>query len=148
MTGAFAFWIAVAAIVVAAHWKKRHIESARYETMRLIIEKNPNLDVAQLAKMLNPPHPKLPEGHPWLAKPDPAVAYKMFRIFGTIIICVSVGLGIAAVWRGMVLGMQDESVVGIVTAIPIVVLVGAGLLFCSRFVAKPSEASNKAKQDL
>ena len=148
MTGAFAFWIAVAAIIVAAHWRKKHTEAARYETMRLIIEKNPNLDMSQLAEMLDPPHPKLPEGHPWLRRPDPAAGYKMLRIFGTIILFVAAGLGIAGLWRGMVLGIQDESVVGIVTAIPIVALVGAGLIFCSRFVAKPADVINKDKQDL
>jgi uncharacterized membrane protein YraQ (UPF0718 family) len=145
MTGAFAFWIAVAAFFVAGSWRRKHTESAKQETMRLIIEKNPNLDAEQLKEILYPPHPELPAEHPWFAKPDPNAGYKMLRIFGTIILFVAAGLSIAGIWRGMVLGIHEESVVGIVTAIPIIALVGAGLIFCSRFVTPPPKAENKDK---
>jgi len=156
MDAGAAFWIFLAAVIVAGiitgNWRKKHIESVRHETMRLIIEKNTNLEAEQLAEMLNPSHPELPKGHPWLSKPDPGadnrIAYGMFRVFGTIMIFVAIGLSVAGIWRCIVLGVQDESVVGIVTAVPIVALVGAGLFFCSRYVKPPPVTENENKQDL
>lgn len=145
MTGVVAFWIAVAAFFVAGNWRRKHTESAKQETMRLIIEKNPSLNAEQLKEILNPPHPELPAEHPWFAKPDPHAAYKMLRIFGTIVIFVAAGLTIAGIWRGMVLGIHDESVIDIVTAVPIIALVGAGLIFCSRFVTRPPKTEDKDK---
>ena len=141
--GAAAFWICLAAIIVAAHWKKKHDEAMRHETLCLIIEKNPNLDQAQIAELLDPrpTHPPVSPPPPW--SPKPGDGRKVFRIFGSIVMFVALGLCIAAVWRGSVLGIQDESVVDIGTAIPIVALVGAGLFCCSFFVSKPQSAKNE-----
>ncbi len=141
--GVAAFWIFLAAICVAAHWKNKHVESMRHETLRLIIEKNPNLDQAQIAELLKPKptHPPVSSPPPW--SPKPGEGRKGFRIIGSIVMFVALGLFIAAVWRGSVLGIQDESVVDIGTAIPIVALIGAGLFLCSFFVSKPQSDKNE-----
>jgi len=141
-----AFWIFLAAIIVAAEWRKKHIEAARYETMRLIIEKNQNLDAEQLKELLSPystPSPflvsqLLQKSGQWSGN-----AYKGLRMFGTIIMFVALGLAIAGIWMGSILGIHDRSVVDIGVAIPIVALVGAGLFFASRFVTKPPSDENR-----
>jgi hypothetical protein len=141
--GAAAFWICMAAIIVAAHWKKKHDEAMRHETLRLVIEKNPNLDQAQIAELLKPKpiHSHVSPPPPW--SPKPGDGRKVFRILGSIVMFVALGLCIAAAWRSSLLGIQDASVVDMGTAIPIVALVGAGLFCCSFFVSKPQSDKNE-----
>jgi hypothetical protein len=50
-------------------------------------------------------------------------------------------------WRGVMLGFHDQSVVEIGTAIPMVAVLGIGFFFSSRFVPKPYSELNKEKQD-
>ena len=135
--GVVAFWTFVAAAVVMSMWRKKHSEAMRHETVRLMIEKDRKFDEEQLAKLLNPAPPPVPE---WLIhRHKPGEGYRVLRIFGTIMMFVALGLAIAGIWRGMVLGIHEESVLGIATAIPIVAMVGAGLFAASRFVKPPSE---------
>lgn len=131
-----AFWIFLAAIIVAAQWKKKHTESMRHETLRLIIEKNPNLDQEQIAEMLTPKHthPDMPMPKPWA--PKPGDARKGFRIFGTIVMFVAFGLTAAGIWLYSVRGMTDD-LVGLGISVPIVALFGISLFICSHLVSKP-----------
>ncbi len=95
--GAAAFWIFLAAIIVAGIWRKKHSEAVRHETVRLLIEKNQKLEDAQLKELLNPTPPPTPE---WLIpKHKPGEGYRVLRIFGTILIFIALGLTIACIWR-------------------------------------------------
>ena len=133
--GTAAFWIFLAAIIVAGIWRKKHSEAVRHETVRLLIEKNQKLEDAQLKELLNPTPPPTPE---WLIpKHKPGEGYRVLRISGTILIFIALGLIIACVWRGMILGIGDRSVLELATGIPIIAMLGAGLFAASRFVAKP-----------
>ncbi len=114
----------------------------RHETMRLLIEKNQNLDEEQLKELLSP----CPNPTPfWVMQSlhKPGDAYKGLRAFGSIIMFIALGLCIAAVWVGSLRGTHDPTVVGIGIAVPIVALVGAGLFFASRFAAKPLSDEDK-----
>ena len=139
--GVAAFWIFVAAAVVASIWKSRHTETLRHETVRLLIEKGQKIDEAELAKLLNPAPPN------WMGvqqKPSkPGDIYRGLRIFGTIIIFFALGLFIVCVWRGMMLGVHERSVMDIATAIPIVGMVGVGLFVASRYVPRPPSDANR-----
>ena len=137
--GAAAFWIFLAAIIVAGIWRKKHSEAMRHETARFLIEKNQKIDDAQLKELLNPTPPPARSGCSPSHKPGEG--YRVLRIFGTICMFVALGLAIAGIWRGMILGLHEEAVMGIATAVPIVAMVGIGLFVASRFVTQPSDES-------
>ena len=141
--GAAAFWIFLAAIIIAGIWRKKHVEAMRHETVRFLIEKNQKLDEAQLAQLINPPPPPSPE---WLS-PQHTLGdgWRVLRVFGTILIFIALGLLFADSWRGMVLGIDDKSVLAIATAIPLVAMLGIGLLVASRFVTRPPKSENRDK---
>ena len=106
--GAAAFWIFLAAIIVAGIWRKKHSEAVRHETVRLIIEKNQKIDEAQLKELLNPTPEPPPE---WLIhKAKVGTGYRVLRISGTIVMFLALGLVLVACWRGMMLGIHDRSV--------------------------------------
>lgn len=78
------FWIFLAAVIVAAEWRRKNIELARLETMRLLIEKNQNWDEAKLKELLNPS----PNPSPFLAmKPQqkPGDVYRGLKGTGTVL---------------------------------------------------------------
>jgi hypothetical protein len=141
--GTAAFWLFVAAAVVGSMWRKKHSEALRHETVRLLIEKGQKIDEAQMKELLNPPSPE------WLvgAKKERGDVYRSLRVFGTISLFVALGLVLMCLWRGLMLGFHDPSVLDIGTAIPMVAVLGAGLLISSRFVPKPPSEISKEKQD-
>lgn len=61
--GSAAFWIMIAAIVVAGDWLRARREALKHETLRLIIEKTGHVDEAQLKALFQPPTPG------WLHEP-------------------------------------------------------------------------------
>ena len=139
--GAAAFWIFLAAIIVAGIWRKKHSEAVRHETARLIIEKNQKLDEAQLKELLNPTPPPAPE---WLVpKYRVGVGFRVLRISGTILMFIALGLVLMACWRGMLLGIHEKSVLEIATGIPLVAMLGVGLFVASRYVQQPPPDDNK-----
>jgi hypothetical protein len=140
--GVAAFWIFLAAIIIASIWRKKHREALRHETVRFLIEKNQKIDDAQLTQLLNPPPPPSPE---WLVG-HTGDGYRVLRIFGTIIMFIALGLGLVFLWRGMMLGFHEKSVMEFGTAIPLVAVLGAGLFVASRFVTPPPSSENKNKQ--
>jgi hypothetical protein len=96
--------------------------------------------------LMNPPPPPSPE---WLTGPKgrQGDGYRALRIIGVMLLFIAVGLGLMAVWRGVFLGFADKSVMNIGTGIPLIVMLGAGLFFSSRFVPKPP-SDNDEKQRL
>jgi uncharacterized protein YneF (UPF0154 family) len=145
--GAVAFWLFLAAIIVAGSLRKRHLETLRHETLRLLIEKGQKIDEAQLKELLNPPPPT---PSPWTMPPQKRKTgdvYRSLRVFGTIILFIALGLGGICLWRGLMLGFQDRSVVEVGTGVCLVAGIGAGIFFSSRFVSKPPPEISKEKQD-
>jgi hypothetical protein len=137
--GAAAFWIFLAAVVVVINWRNKHREAMKYEMVRFLIEKNQKLDEKQISELLNPPPPPAPE---WLVH-KPGYAYRGLRATGTVFMFLALGLAFAAGWLGIMLGMHNESVLGISTAVPLVAILGAGIFFASRFCAPPISESDK-----
>jgi len=141
--GAAAFWIFLAAIIIAGIWRKKHSEQMRHETVRLLIEKNQKPDDAQLAELLNPK----PEHYEWpIPKEKPGEVYRVMRIIGTILIFISVGTALMGLWRGMILGIQDRSVLFIMMLVPVLAMLGIALFVASRFVTKPPSDWNREKR--
>jgi hypothetical protein len=141
--GAAAFWIFLAAIVVVVNWRNKHREAMRHETLRFLIDKNQTLDEALLTELLNPKPPETPE---WLVH-KPGYAYQGLRATGMVTIFAALGLGLIALWRGLMLGIQDGHVVEIGTGVALIFMLGAGLFVSSRFVTPPPSSEKKDKQD-
>jgi cbb3-type cytochrome oxidase subunit 3 len=141
--GTAAFWIFLAAVVIAINWRNKHREAMKYEMVRFLIEKNQKLDEKQISQLLNPPPPPTPE---WLVH-KPGYAYRGLRATGIVFIFLALGLAFVAGWLGIMLGMNDKSFVGISTAVPLVGMVGAGLFFASRFCALPISENDKGNRD-
>jgi hypothetical protein len=137
--GAVAFWVFLAAVVIVINWRNKHREAMKYEMARFLIERNQKLDENQIMELLNPPPPPTPE---WLVH-KPGYAYRGLRATGAAIIFVALGLALLALWRGILLGMHDKSVLEISTAVPLTAMLGAGLFFAARYCARPISESDK-----
>jgi hypothetical protein len=134
---AMGFWIFLAVVVIARAAKKINGDKLKHETLRLLIEKNQKLDEAQLKELLNPAPSPPPE---WLfPRQDPGDAYKFLRVSGVIIVFIALGLLIAGIWRGAMLGCHNDSVVNAVAGVALIGMLGAGLFVSSRFLARPSD---------
>jgi len=144
--GAAAFWIFVGACVVAGIWRQKNSEAIRHETLRQLIAKEQKLDEEQIEKLLNPAR-----GSGWAAFQEhshmaPGSGYRALRIFGSIAIFVSFGLAIAAAWQRLLRGQINEDVAGLGTAASILIMIGIGLLFSSRFAPKPPKDEDAEKK--
>jgi hypothetical protein len=144
--GVAAFWLFVAACVVTGIWRQKNSEAIRHETLRQLIAKEQKLDDGQIEKLLNPPR-----GSGWAAFQEnshmaPGSGYRTLRIFGSIIIFLSFGLAVAAAWMRFLHGQINNDVAGAITAAVILISIGIGLFFSSRFAPKPPKDENADKK--
>jgi hypothetical protein len=141
--GVAAFWIAVAVIMVAGRWRDKAKAQMRHETVRLLIEKGEPLDGEQIRELLNPTPRPLPANHPWLRPPPPRPSgYKMFRIFGALLMIASPGVA------ALIAGTSYVQDVGPALAPALGVaafafLLGFASFFVSRFLAPGEGAENQ-----
>ena len=138
-----AFWIALAAVLIAGSWRKKAVEQMRHETVRLLIQQGRELTEEEVRNLINPPHPPLPEGHPWMRRQDPWRAYRLCRMSGTILMFVAVGVAAAISGIGVAQAAPQATVAGIGVGL-LVFLLGAAFYFAARFL-QPSE--NRAQAD-
>ena len=122
--GAAAFWIALAAVLVAGGWWKSRSEAQKHETIRRIIEKTGQVDESKLKELFEPPLPDWVRGRIEIIKeiaktqpmsdakirellqPPPAPwtdgtmgrgdSYRALRGIGAVIMFIAVGILIAA----------------------------------------------------
>jgi hypothetical protein len=144
--GVAAFWLFIAACVVAGIWRQKNSEAIRHETLRQLIAKEQKLDEEQIEKLLNPPR-----GSGWGAFQEhshmaPGSGYRTLRIFGSITIFLSFGLAVAAAWMGFLHGQINNDVEGAITAAVILISIGIGLFFSARFAPKPPKDENTDKK--
>src|SRR5262249_42935547 len=99
-----AFWIALAAVLVAGSWRKKNAEQMRHETLRMIIQKEGTVNPDVMQELL---HPKPPEWNPQTAamlgmkKWEPGESRRHMRVWGTILMIVGPGLGCVLVAIGL-----------------------------------------------
>ena len=129
------FWGFIASCVFLGVWKQKKLETLRHETARLLIEKNPAIDSAVLAQLLN-------------SRPRPNVQDpKMMKVFGIIVIAVGLGLGLMGLW--FVLAVGESNALGLGGPAALIIVIGAGFIFASRFIprssAKVTEMENSSE---
>lgn len=141
-----AFWIALAAVLIAGSWRKKSIEQMRHETVRQLILRDGEIDADKLKELLDPPRPPpLPEGHPWLRKPELGHAYRVFRVFGSILMIGSVGFGAVAYAIAAAEAPTIAVVVG-ASVVLVTLLLGVGFFLASRFVPRPEVQKTREDQ--
>jgi hypothetical protein len=135
--GAAAFWIALAAVLIAGNWFRTRREELKQQTLLRLVERTGQLDEQQV-KLLFPPQPSAPLPPHWFAPPNPDAGRQMARIFGTLCLAVAVGLTIFFAIRVEfgTFAQQEDAVSGFGAA-ALVACVGVGLFITTRFMAKP-----------
>lgn len=130
-----AFWIALAAVLIAGGWVKSRNEAEKHETLRRLIDKGGAVDEAQIRALLYPP--PLHAGTPWWvrqrAKGD---INRGLRVVGTIAMCLAIGLIVffTPLWFR---GIEEDAIIGVGFGAVIFAL-GAGFFIASRFTEKPA----------
>jgi len=136
--GVVAFWIALAAVLIAGGWANTRREAQKHETLRKLIEKGGAIDEAQIRALFYPP---IPSGVPWWVKPrTQGDAYRGLRVVGTIAMCVAIGLIVffTPLWLR---GTEEDAMVGVAFGV-ITFAAGAGCFLASFFTERPHERRN------
>jgi hypothetical protein len=131
-----AFWIALAAVLIASHWRNKHTEAMRHETIRLLLQTKGDVALAEIKELLHPPRPlpaSLPPCYPCVTYPPPG-RYKAMRTGGSILMIASLGVG-AMIGGIGVAQNQPQSIVAAIGVALCIFLIGAGVFFASRFWA-------------
>ena len=92
--GAAAFWIALAAVLIAASFNKVRREQVKQETLLKLIERTGQLDEAQVKLLFPQPPPYSNERPWWAAPPDPFAGRRALRIGGLILMALAAGLAV------------------------------------------------------
>src|SRR5690348_7536483 len=79
-----AFWIGLAAVLIAGGWYKSRTEAQKHQTFRTIVEKTGTVDEAQL-KLLFPAQGRY--AGQWV----PGAGYRALRVGGAILMIVGAG---------------------------------------------------------
>lgn len=129
--GPAAFWIMIAAVVVAGDWLRVRREALKHETLRQIIEKTGRIDEAQLRALFQPPTPG------WFREPGAGAGYRALRVLGTVVISIALGLTVffSILWLSSP-ARHDSALIGFATT-SVIALTGIGLFVASRFMPPP-----------
>jgi hypothetical protein len=132
--GAFAFWIALAAVLIAGGWFKTRREQIKQETLLRLVEKTGQLDEAQVKLLFPPPPAPGAWPPPWHRQPDPHEGKKVLRGFGTVALFVAAGLAafFTILLTAGTVSQQEAAIPGFGAA-SLVAFVGLGLLAASKF---------------
>jgi hypothetical protein len=133
--GVVAFWIAVAAVLIAAGWFKSRGEAQKQETLRKIIEKTGTVEEGLLRQLF--PTPAVFDPSVWNRNAQGA-GYRVLRVVGTIVMCVAAGLILfyTPLWfRG---SGGEDTMVGVAIGV-IGFAAGVGFFLASHFAERPPE---------
>ena len=134
--GAVAFWLFVAACVVAGAWEKIRRNAEKHATLRTIIDKTGVVDEAKLKELFSPPPSSVTAS-------APGAGYRVLRILGTVIMGIAAAIAVFSV--AMRLFSEDpqasmQSNIGLILSTTIATF-GAALFFSSRFAQSPPEGN-------
>jgi len=133
--GAAAFWIALAAVLIAGGINHVRRERLRQETLLKLIQKTGQLDEQQV-RALFPPPPPMP-AHVW-GPPEYPDGRRILKVFGTVALSLGAGLAVFS-WVLLKIGepgLQDNAQLGFAWA-GLIACFGIGLIVAARFVRPP-----------
>jgi hypothetical protein len=144
--GAAAFWIALAAVLIASGWFKSRAEAQKHETLRRMIEKTGTVDEARLSELFRPaaPPPGATQPVPWkMTQPPPGYNRKLGFIMGTIFLSVAGGLAVLfLILDAAGVNLPEENWIGLAIAAAIGVF-GVGVFVASLFADPPPPKSSR-----
>ena len=138
--GAAAFWISLAAVLIASGWFKSRSEAQKHETLRRMIEKTGTVDPAQMSELFRPSGPPSGWTNPELWRTPvspPGHNRKAAMVVGGLLVSIGAGLAVVSLILDAagVFSPQD-SATGFAVAVMIAVF-GLGLFAVSRFADPP-----------
>ena len=136
--GAAAFWISLAAFLIAAMYFRSRSEANKHQTLRQIIERTGQVDERQLKVLFEPPP------NAFTRIPPPGGGYRALRVFGALLMFIAAGLYIFFTLFALTNGRWNLAGIGYGAA-SIVLLVGAGLTFTARFLPPPAAHTDRAE---
>lgn len=140
--GAAAFWLALAAVIIAGGWFKSRSEAMKHETLRQLAQRTGQVDEAQLRLLLTPPAPPAIRCQP---PPRPGSNYRGLRVGGVVVMSLGLGGMLAFSLVRFIVGAPD-ALIGVALSSGVVVL-GAGLFVSSRFDKPPPAAAGNSLED-
>lgn len=129
--GGFAFWLFIAACVLAGTWEKIRRNAEKHETLRIIIEKTGTVDEAKLKELFNSS-----------ASGDgstPGESYRGLRIAGVIVMGVAAGMAVLFLVVGRFGEMSHRAYVGSLAISLAIAFLGMALFFSSRYAQRPPD---------
>jgi len=141
--GAFAFWIALAAVLIAGGWFKTRREQIKQETLLRLVERTGQLDEAQVKLLFPPAPPAGPWPPPWHKPHDPLETQRGLRGLGTVLLFVAAGLAafFTILLTAGTVSQQEAAIPGFGAA-SLVAFVGLGFIAASKFATgRPDETS-------
>jgi hypothetical protein len=143
---AAAFWIGLAAFLIAAGYFKVRGEALRHETLRRVIEKTGEVDEERLRELLQPPPPPDPSKNPWMTASGDS--YRFLRGFGLVVLAAAIGLVLffTIVDHGGAIDPEDVFIgYGVAS---LIAMVGLGIFLSSRYCEKPPRTEPERKDSL
>lgn len=135
MDSGWAFWIFIAAVVVASIWSSAHAKAEKHETLRRIVEKTGTIDEAKLKELF---------------KEDPdegksGGGYRAARVIGTVTMFIGAAIAtfiLIAVAFGKAFGptrlLDDATALTAMLGVSAsIAMLGLGIFFSSRFCEPP-----------
>lgn len=134
--GGVAFWLFIAAMVVAGTWEKIRKNAEKHETLRRIIEKTGTVDEARLKELFS-----APATSDWTSSPSGS-GYRALRIGGLIVMGVGGAVALACLLMGQFQVMPRVDSVRGGSIGGAIAFIGLALFFSSRYAEPPSGRGN------
>jgi hypothetical protein len=143
--GAAAFWIALAAVLIANGITGVRRERLRQETLLKLVEKTGRLD-EQTVKTLFPPAP--PDAPHVLGPPRRHPdGRRGLKIFGTIVLSIAAGIAVfvTILWRYGPPQVQQDPLIPVIpyAVVALIACFGIGLFVAARFVRPPADERDR-----
>jgi len=142
--GAAAFWIALAAVMIASGYFKLRREAQKQQTLLRLMERTGQLDEQQVKLLFPPPPAYSPHERPWwAAPPDPLAGQRAMRVGGLIVTALAAGIAVLSfALRYGTVNQQDVAqpwlgVAGLLGCL------GLGLLVASLFATGPARKDGR-----
>jgi hypothetical protein len=142
--GAAAFWISLAAVLIASGWFKSRSEAQKHETLRRIIDKTGSVDQARLAELFGCAAPPSGWTNPELWKmpvSPPGQNRKNARITGAVVLSIAAAMTVLFLILGeFAVTTQKDTWIGLAIAAAIAVF-GVGLFFTALLAEPPPKGA-------